>query len=219
MLSYISPDDVFSQGIITSFWSNAVYILKKEHSTYISLIIISAMSAALIAIRYRTDRRRRFFSEYDNMTKVYNGRTGLHILSKVYKEAKRKSLDLSICFIDVNGLKNVNDVLGHVKGNELLTTVVDCINSSIRNTDLVTRLGGDEFLIVLPDSNKEIAETVWQRVTASIDEENNKGSREYIISVSHGIVQFMFTEGENISEVIKKLIRLCIKKKVKLKKN
>ena len=145
------------------------------------------MSAALIAIRYRTDKRRRFFSEYDNMTKVYNRRAGLHILSKVYKEAKRKSSDLSICFIDVNGLKNVNDALGHEKGDELLKTVVDYINSSIRNTDLVARLGGDEFLMILPDSNREIAETIWQRVTALINEENNKGGREYIISVSHGI--------------------------------
>ena len=180
VLSYISPDDAYVQGIITSFWSNAVYILKKEHATFISLIIISAMSAALIAIRYRTDKRRRFFSEFDNMTKVYNRRAGLQILSRVYKEAKRKSSDLSICFIDVNGLKNVNDVLGHEKGDELLKTVVDCINSSIRNTDLVARLGGDEFLIVLPDSSKETAETVWQRVTASINKENNKGDREYL---------------------------------------
>ncbi len=218
VLLYISPDAAYSQGIITSFWSSAVNILREEPMTYTAILIISAMSTLIIALRYRMDKRRRFFSDYDNMTKVYNRRAGLRHLSKIFKEARRRDFDLSVCFVDVNGLKEVNDVLGHEKGDELLKTVVDYINSSIRNTDLVARLGGDEFLIVLPDSNKEIAETIWQRVTESINEENSKGNREYVISASHGIRQFVFEEGENIDEVIKAADALMYKEKSEIKK-
>ena len=83
---------------------------------------------------------------------------------------------------------------------------------------MVARLGENEFLIVLPDSNKAIAETVWERIVSSINEENNKDSRQYMISASHGIMQFMFTENEDINEVIKAADTLMYQEKSKIKK-
>jgi diguanylate cyclase (GGDEF)-like protein len=218
VLSYISPKAVYDKALITSFWSNALYLLKEEPATYISVLIISAMSALLIAMRKRMDDRTRFFSEYDVMTKVFNRRAGMHLMTKIYREAQRKSAPLSVCFIDVNGLKEVNDKLGHEIGDELLAVVVDIIKKSMRKTDILARFGGDEFLLILPSIDKEAAEAAWQRINSAFDEANAAGDRAYVISVSHGIAQFKFDAEENIDIIINTADELMYEEKRRIKR-
>ena len=218
VLSYISPEVAYDNALITSFWQNFVYILKEEPATYIAVLLISAMSAVIVAMRKRMDDRTRFFSEYDVMTKVFNRRAGMRLLEKIYKEAQRKSEPLSICFIDVNGLKEVNDNLGHEAGDELLRLVVETVKKSIRKTDILTRIGGDEFLLILPAIDMAIAEAAWQRINRALAEVNAADERDYLISVSHGIEQFRFTADEKIDEVINAADALMYQEKSEIKK-
>ena len=146
-----------------------------------------------------------YFNElvYDSLTRVYNRGSGLGRLGRTYENDKLRQLNMSLCFIDINGLKEVNDLLGHSYGDELIISSVDSIKSVIRDDDYIIRLGGDEFLIVFKDINKETAEIVWNRILNIYEKINKEENRSYIISISHGIVEFNYDLRHDLDNLIK----------------
>ena len=147
-----------------------------------------------------------YFNEmiYDELTKAFNRKSGLSKLSNILENAKIINADLSLCFIDVNGLKDVNDILGHQDGDKLLVSTVECIKGEIRSQDFIIRMGGDEFLIVFNGARHEIAEKVWHRIYLRYQEINDNENRPYLISVSHGIVGVDKEKNADMETLIKK---------------
>jgi diguanylate cyclase (GGDEF)-like protein len=141
-----------------------------------------------------------YFNEmmYDQLTKTFNRRAGLSKLSRMVQYDNRRHFKLSLCFIDINGLKEVNDQLGHQFGDELIVSTVDGIKDEIREEDFIIRMGGDEFLVVFNGIDCETAEKVWMRIKHRYDQINIEENRKYMISVSHGIVDY---GNDEISEV------------------
>jgi diguanylate cyclase (GGDEF)-like protein len=133
-----------------------------------------------------------YFNEmmYDQLTKTFNRRAGLSKLSRMVQYDNRRHLKLSLCFIDINGLKEVNDQLGHQFGDELIVSTVDGIKDEIREEDFIIRMGGDEFLVVFNGIECETAEKVWMRIKHRYNQINIEENRKYMISVSHGIVDY-----------------------------
>jgi diguanylate cyclase (GGDEF)-like protein len=89
--------------------------------------------------------------------------------------------------IDMDGLKSINDTYGHAAGDEALILVADSIKSCIRKVDLPTRFGGDEFMILLPETDLEVAMGVAERICLEVDQ------REFLhgsVSISVGISQW-----------------------------
>jgi diguanylate cyclase (GGDEF)-like protein len=111
---------------------------------------------------------------------------------------------MCVCFIDINSLKEVNDALGHDKGDELIISVVNVIKNKIHENDFVARLGGDEFLIVFQDTTTEDAENIWNRINNEYQQINETENRNYIISASHGIEAFNLHSDEHIDSIINK---------------
>lgn len=146
-----------------------------------------------------------YFNEmmFDELTKTFNRKSGLYKLSSLLRYNNREKIDLSLCFIDINGLKDVNDILGHEAGDELIISSVECIKSSIRSEDFIIRMGGDEFLIVFNGIGVDYAEKAWDRINNKYQEINNSENRPYIISVSHGIVENDKTQDSEIDTLIK----------------
>lgn len=146
-----------------------------------------------------------YFNElvYDSLTKVYNRGSGLGKLGRTYQNEDKRNLAMSLCFIDINGLKEVNDKLGHSFGDELIVSTVGTIKNVIRDDDFIIRLGGDEFLIVFKDLDKDIAEDVWIRILNIYDKINREEGRPYIISVSHGIVEYNYELRYDLDNLIK----------------
>lgn len=144
---------------------------------------------------------------FDQLTKVYNRRAGLAKLNNMVCVESKKHCKTSLCFIDINGLKEVNDILGHEKGDELIVSTAECIKKTVRDNDFVIRMGGDEFLIVLNGIGAKDAEKVWDRIKYCYEEINKTGNRPYIINVSHGIAQYdsnaKHIEGQDIEQLIK----------------
>ena len=146
-----------------------------------------------------------YFNElmYDQLTKTLNRRSGLSKLSRMLQYDNRRHIKLSLCFIDINGLKEVNDQLGHQFGDELIVSAVEGIKHEIREEDFIIRMGGDEFLIVFNGIDQEIAEKVWDRINNRYEQINIEEGRRYIISVSHGIVDFGSYEISEVESLIK----------------
>jgi len=125
---------------------------------------------------------------YDSLTKVYNRRSGIPKLSKMLDGIDSINVTMSLCYVDIDGLKQVNDALGHKYGDDLILTVIGVIKRLIREDDFVIRLGGDEFLIVFKNADINVAKNIWNRISEAYCEINKSLEKPYIISVSHGIV-------------------------------
>ncbi|MDR7857458.1 diguanylate cyclase domain-containing protein [Tissierella sp.] len=160
-----------------------------------------------------------YFNEliYDSLTRVYNRRSGLSKLNRMFQYDDRRQFTISLCFIDINGLKQVNDVLGHKYGDELIVSSVDIIKNSIREHDFIIRLGGDEFLVVFNGINENTAETVWSRIVQAYDKINREEGRPYLISVSHGIVEYNNKQKSELDNLIKEADEKMYLEKRKIK--
>lgn len=118
-----------------------------------------------ISARKEMEERIRELSYRDSVTGLYNRH---YFNEELYRYDTRRQLPLSIIVGDVNGLKLTNDAFGHLKGDELLQKVGAAIKESCRHEDLVARWGGDEFVILLPQTDlqttSEISERIKERV-------------------------------------------------------
>ena len=188
IVSYIerdaNPDIVFVDELVPL----ALNIFLSEIVVVISVALLSPLLGYLLYVYTKTYQKTKIYSQYDSLTKMLNRRAGTERLQEMLSEKERRKMEISLCFIDVNGLKQVNDILGHKMGDELLKSVAGVVQSSIRENDFIARMGGDEFIIVFSGIGKETAEKTWSRICDIFEQVNETENRPYIISVSHGIV-------------------------------
>lgn len=102
-----------------------------------------------------------YLSYHDKLTSLYNRAYVEEILPQLEQE---EALPLSVIMSDMNGLKLVNDVFGHQQGDALLVTMADVLKKSCRQTDVIIRWGGDEFLILLPNTDQDTCEKICERI-------------------------------------------------------
>ena len=200
---------ISTEGELGAYFSdNPIFIIRNifKKNNY-QLILIAGISG-LVSLFVYLNRKKyymiKFYSEYDPLTHTLNRRAGYDkIANLIYKDEGKKAL-FSLCFIDVNGLKQVNDHLGHEYGDGLLTIVCDTVKTVIREYDFIIRQGGDEFIIVFDKMDKDQAEKVWDRIVSKFDAINKDTSRPYIVSVSHGVVEYNNTVESGIDELIQR---------------
>ncbi len=134
----------------------------------------------------------------DGLTGLYNHRYIVEKLKAEYDVAKRHNHSLSVVMIDIDFFKKVNDTYGHLVGDEVLIEVSDLLTNYLRNTDIIGRYGGEEFLIVLPKTNLEEAYKTINHVK-NIIEQNNFPSINHTLTISGGICEY---DGQEISSMI-----------------
>lgn len=146
-----------------------------------------------------------YWANIDAMTGVLNKKSGLEVLEREFELSNNSRDNLVICFIDVDGLKIVNDTFGHKEGDKLLINITKILKESIRKTDFVIRMGGDEFLVVFPQMTIKEVNNVLERVLVLLDEINN-ANEKYNLSISYGFYQYeRETKKElTINELIKR---------------
>lgn len=123
----------------------------------------------------------------DSLTGLYNRRRFETILANEVKRAMRYQAPLSCMMIDVDHFKKVNDARGHQEGDAVLREIAQRIQASIREVDTAARWGGEEFVILSPNTPKENAKLAATRILKSISRQPFDGFREGQITVSIGI--------------------------------
>ncbi|MCH4888832.1 diguanylate cyclase [Acidaminobacter sp. JC074] len=129
-------------------------------------------------------------SETDALTGVYNRKAGINYLKERMQNVQHKKSALTICFIDVNNLKDVNDKYGHKAGDRLIISVANIIKDGLREGDEVSRLGGDEFLVLFDNCTIEQAVRAWDRIIEKFETYNLTSEEVFDISVSVGFAEY-----------------------------
>ncbi|MDD4312512.1 MAG: sensor domain-containing diguanylate cyclase [Eubacteriales bacterium] len=205
------PSSDFGSLALAAFHQYAIF--------YLTILLFSLVLAGFITSSRMKSRQVKFFSEYDVMTGAYNRHSGIDKLADLYKSLSKNNCSMSICFIDVNGLKQVNDTLGHEAGDALIITVAKTIRTHIRDNDFLIRLGGDEFLIVFLGIDEEQAENAWNRIVAEFETINSTEQRKYLISVSHGIEMLNCTLNQMLDNVLNQADVKMYEEKRRIKSN
>lgn len=158
------------------------------------IAILDALSrpiAASLANAVRIGEAERL-SQTDDLTKLHNARYLRQFLLNEIRRARRYGNSVAALFLDLDDFKRVNDAHGHLAGSHVLMEMAAVILSSIRDTDAVARYGGDEFVIVLPDTGMELAGTVAERIRSMIAAHSFNGGRNLTLSLtaSFGVAAF-----------------------------
>jgi diguanylate cyclase (GGDEF)-like protein len=124
----------------------------------------------------------------DELTGLQNRRGFLALAAQSIKLAHRAQKPFALIFVDLDGLKKINDTLGHGDGDLAITDAAHVLSDSIRHCDVLGRLGGDEFAILMSDADAESARIVKKRLTDKVDKLNAEGHRPYTLSLSVGML-------------------------------
>ena len=137
-----------------------------------------------ISERIKREKKIRFLSFHDSLTNLYN---------RSFFEAEKKRLDtarqlpLSIIMGDVNGLKLTNDAFGHTEGDKLLIAIADILKACCRKEEIIARIGGDEFCIILPQTDSATAQSICLSIYQACEKYKcGKGKRTFYPSISLG---------------------------------
>jgi diguanylate cyclase (GGDEF)-like protein len=147
------------------------------------------------AIRYAIERNRltielRNASITDALTGLYN-RRGFELLAgQQIKAAVRGGQLLNLLYVDMDGLKWINDNLGHQEGDRALVDVAVLLRATCRSSDIIARLSGDEFAILVYCDKEVCGHKVWRRLQEQIEEHNRRVGRPYRLALSAGVVEF-----------------------------
>jgi len=146
----------------------------------------------------KAQERIKYLSFHDVLTGVYN---------RAYFEEEIKRLNtprkypIGVIMVDIDNLKFVNDNFGHTKGDELLKRLANILSSIFRKEDVVARIGGDEFVIILPNVDEETVQFLCKRVKDACKESNYKSELKVSVSLGYAI---QYGQYKNMEEVLKK---------------
>jgi len=166
-------------GDFTAAFNNAIAKLKK----------ITASRDELnkeVIERKKLEKKLKKLAHFDILTNCYSRGYGLALLERQIKIANRKKSSILLSYLDVDNLKDINDTFGHREGDEVLKKVAKFFKSTLREVDIVCRLGGDEFLLVFPESSLTDVPLIKKRLNKNLKKLNQKLAKPYKIAFSSG---------------------------------
>ncbi len=170
-------------------------IAKLQLPILLLLVVITLITLFIISVSRKTERRLQkayedlaFNANHDALTGLANRRLFNEIMQQTIRSAKRDNISCALLYIDLDDFKDVNDAYGHEAGDQVLVKIANRIKSSIRESDTIARMGGDEFIVLLHktvnyDDIKATAEKILKNLTQPIAVQDN----EVKLSASIGI--------------------------------
>ena len=155
------------------------------------MLLVAYITTMLSADMHGAMTRIKEISETDELTGIYNVRAFTALANHNHKQSIRYRQPYSIVMVDSDSLKGINDNFGHESGNQLLKLTVTCIQQGLRETDVLARYGGDEFVLMLPQTGTDGAFEVAERIRKAIASTplNAQGSK-VATTVSAGVATY-----------------------------
>lgn len=160
-------------------------------TTVASLAGMSQLSFMISLLRH---------ASHDGLTGCFARASGEELLDIQFHIAARSGAPLSIAFLDVDNFKQINDQFGHDAGDRILTALAEKLRANLRTGDIILRWGGDEFVIILPDTNRPTAAMAIARLRESGLGVRPDGSR---LTASFGMAERLADGAENWHDLVK----------------
>ena len=171
----------------------ADYLPKPFHLDLLRLVVARALEKQHLAERAKQAEVYEKLAHTDGLTELYNYRFFQRLLSVEMSRAQRFQRALSLIMLDVDDFKVYNDVYGHQAGDQALRQLARLLRRSSRSYDLVARYGGDEFAVILPETNKRTAAEVAERIRACVEQTRIEEAHHgwgWHVTASLGIASF-----------------------------
>lgn len=140
----------------------------------------------------------------DDLTGLYNRRGFISLCQKYLKLSQRTRKEALLLFADLNGLKRINDNFGHQEGDRALVEIADLLRSTFRESDIIARIGGDEFTVLAAGVSPEETDTLIGRLEARMELQKNKGGKGYTYSISVGFARYNPDQDCTVEELLSK---------------
>ncbi len=187
---------IADEGYRSSGFAYSALHYWNELIEFFFLIIMSILFSAL----KRNLENEKELARRDPLTDTLNRRSFFDLAEHEINRSQRYGLPLTIAYMDLDNFKVVNDQFGHHAGDELLNAVVLTIRSNIRSSDILARVGGDEFVILLPDTPGDASLTFLNKIHDSLDQTMARNG--WPVSFSIGAVTYL-TVPSTVDEVIR----------------
>lgn len=138
------------------------------------------------------------YASTDMLTGLLNRRALYQILSMEVERFMRHGRQFSIIVFDVDHFKNINDEFGHMRGDEVLSDLAKLVEKTIRHVDYAGRWGGEEFLVILPDTKLQAAHILAERLCEAV--RKGYGGETYHVTASFGVAEYQ--EGQHLEEML-----------------
>lgn len=169
-----------------------------------NLVMMLTKGLGLAMSNAKTHDRLQELAAMDPLMNIYNRRFGLQRLHEEYQRAKRSGQPLSVVMIDLDYFKSVNDTYGHLMGDRVLVAVSAAIKQALRNEDVIMRYGGEEMLMVLPNTELSLATAIAERLRILVSslKITNELGKSVSVTMSMGVSSMSSTLGDNELELI-----------------
>lgn len=153
--------------------------------------------------RHRSRRMLQNLSLSDELTGLLNRRGFLTLAPKHIKIAQREKWELLVFFIDLDDLKVINDTFGHPDGDRALRTVANILRATFRTSDVLARIGGDEFIVLAINASDSSIDTMTARLEENVERFTSDGV-PYEVSISYGVARFDPGHQDSLEDMIAK---------------
>jgi diguanylate cyclase (GGDEF)-like protein/PAS domain S-box-containing protein len=138
----------------------------------------------------------------DELTGLYNRRGFLTLATQQLKQARRGNRELLLLFVDMDDFKEINDTLGHAEGDAALRSTAAILRRTFRDSDIIARMGGDEFVVLATDIGRGTDALIVERLRSELREANAQGGAPYRLSFSVGAAHFDPVNPPSIEELL-----------------
>ncbi len=192
----------FSQEVVGILYVDD-FTPRKFHSEDLQALDILASFAAIAIHNARMHTSLRHQANTDSLTGLFNRRSFENVLDREFQRAERHNREFSLALVDVNDFKKFNDTHGHQAGDQALASLGEAIRKAVRSTDFAARYGGDEIVIILPETKLQKAYYLFsKRIKQEIEEGFSRITEgEFALTVTIGIASYP-RDGKNARDLI-----------------
>ena len=184
-------------------------------------LVKGEITAALLerSIRYARERHRlleriRTLSLVEELTGLYNRRGFFTLAEQQLRIGARLKREALLLFIDLDGLKQINDHFGHQMGDRALIDAAELLRGTFRQTDVIARLGGDEFVVLAGNAGGDVAQILLDRLEQNLAALNADATREHPLRLSVGYLVCDPAAGEPLDEMLERVDALMYRQKL-----
>ncbi len=211
--------DVFTKGedtaeavLVSKSGNETPYFFSGKRISFNGESYLSGMGVDITAQK-NLEKQFHTMSITDDLTGLLNRRGFFTFAEKQCEIAGRNNLNLSFLFIDLDGMKAINDSNGHKTGDMALSDTAKLLKMSFRSSDIISRFGGDEFEVIVMETPETNIETLTNRLKKNIDTYNKKENKPYTLSFSLGLTQYDHRNPCSVDELISAADKLMYEEK------